>query len=115
MAQIVLDVVAEDPQKPEIANYVEQIAMQKHRSENGQKRRRNRIVRSARQSTRQMLRHESELEDQGFKMAPALHLHGNLKKHINQHVQRDDEIIHVWRAESGLIVANGKHSRLGIV
>jgi hypothetical protein len=56
-----------------------------------------------------VLRNESELKYQRLKVPPALHLRWDFKENIDQHIQRNNEVVYVWRAEPGLVVANGKH------
>ena len=111
MPQVVFDVVAEDPEEPKVPNDVEQVGMQKHRSENCQERCRNWILRRAVESAGEVFRNKSELKDQSVKMPRPLKLHWKLEEDEHQHVQRDDEIIHVGRTESWLVVAYGKHVR----
>ena len=109
MSQVVFDVVAEDPKKPEIADDVEKVGVQKHRSKNGQNRRRNWILRGAVKRASEVLGDEPELKNEGIEMPRSLKLHWKLKEHEHQHVQRNNEIIHIRRAEPWLIVAYGKH------
>ena len=111
MSETVLDVVSEDPEEKRVAENVPPPSMQKHRSENCQEGCRNWILRRAVESAGEVFRNKSELKDQSVKMPRPLKLHWKLEEDEHQHVQRDDEIIHVGRTESWLIVAYGKHVR----
>jgi hypothetical protein len=86
--------------------------MQEHRCKDCQDRCRDWILRRAVKSASEVFRNESELKYECVEVPGSLKLYRKLKKDEHQHVQRDDEIIHVRRAESWLIVAYRKHGGL---
>src|SRR6266496_4107020 len=93
MADMIFDVVAEYPKEPEIAHDVKQVGMQKHRGEDGEERRRKRVLWQPPQRAGQVLGNESELKYQGSKVTPSLQLYWNFKQDVHQHVQQNNEVV----------------------
>ena len=108
MTQVILDIVAEDAKKPHVPDNMDPPAMQEHGSENREKRPRNRVHGRSRQGAFEMQRHNSELKHQRIRSMTALHSHRELKQKRNN-VQPNNEVVYEGRAETRLVVANGKH------
>src|SRR5258708_25009302 len=112
VTKIILNVVAKNPKEPHIADDVQPSRVQKHRGQDRQKCAGYRKVRRAGKGLFEVLRNNSELKNQGVQGPRSLRRYRELEQKY-QHIQCDDEIRHIWRAEPRLVVANRKHKRFG--
>src|SRR5579864_341963 len=111
MAEIVLNVVAKDPEKPHVSDHVQPAAVQEHRGQNCRQGGAESVMTRARKRSFKVNRNDSKLEDECVQRAPSLRPDRKFEEE-HKYVQANDEISHVWRAVTWLVVANRDHGRL---
>src|SRR5205807_686424 len=112
MAEVVFDIVAEEPKHPHVAQHMTDRAMEKHRGENRHQSGSGTEHGCTSQQADFHARNYAELRDQRVQCAPVLYLKLPLEK-INQQVQGDQKVRDEWGTESRLIIAKRKHEESG--
>src|SRR5437667_7554214 len=109
MAKMILDIVAENPQHPHVADNVQPRAMQEDGRQNWKK---NSSQIQMRQRDFDVRRNYSKLIYKTVQCPVTLRLNRQLIKK-RQRIQCNNEIVDEWTAEARLIIANGNHAGFG--
>src|SRR5207245_111462 len=100
MSQVVLNVIAENEEKPHISKHMPPTLMEKHRSEEGENQ-----LRETGMRVPYMCWNEGELVEECFQSV-------TIKRYLeekHEDIQPNQEPVHVWRAISWLVIFDREH------